>query len=120
MTKTNIERLHDVIDGKRHGRGTGKTFARCHEVAGLIELGHETIYCAMTLWKDVEYLTPMLAGVLQEHGLVMRRGDDPYHYFVVDINEQDIELARIIFEAEKIYNTFRGKEGAIVKMGHND
>ena len=42
---TDIERLHAVINGDVRGRRVGKTFSKCHEVAGLVELGFTEIFC---------------------------------------------------------------------------
>jgi len=43
---TDINWLHEVIEGKRTGVACGISIAKCHEVAGVIELGTEArIYC---------------------------------------------------------------------------
>ncbi len=36
--KTDIDKLHAVVDGRVDYIGCGKTFAKCHELAGVIEL----------------------------------------------------------------------------------
>lgn len=66
---TNLDRLHKVVTKEITGRGCGKTFARCHEVAGFIELGHRTIFCMTSLNRDFLYIKPMIEEVLNEHGI---------------------------------------------------
>ena len=68
--KTDIDRLHKVISGEIYGRGCGKTFARCHELAGIIETSNiSLIICIMTKWNDIFYLKPMIKEVFLEHNL---------------------------------------------------
>jgi len=68
--KTDINRLHEVVEGSRAGRGCGKTFARCHEIAGIIELGKfKKIVCTTTYLDELLNLLPMIEQVFKEHGL---------------------------------------------------
>ena len=64
---TNIERLHDVVEGKVAHRGCGKTYAKCHEVAGLVEVGNTHIICIISVHHDLGYILPMMFEVLDEH-----------------------------------------------------
>lgn len=110
---TDIERLHKVVDGKEQGRGCGKTFARCHEVAGLVELGHKYIFCITTNHKDWQYIEPMLSDVLQEYGIKLTRVRKPDEYRA---NES---IIRLIPKRDQEQRT-RGQEGVLVPMGHWD
>lgn len=74
---TNIDRLHKVVTGEISGRGAGKTFASCHEVAGIVELGKEKqIFVITKFWRDRSYIKPMLWQILQEHGLKTKAIND--------------------------------------------
>jgi hypothetical protein len=67
--KTDIDRLHAVINGKLTGRGCGKTYATCHEIAGFVEVGETEILCIVPIFGWLTWLRAMLIEVLQEHGL---------------------------------------------------
>lgn len=68
--KTDIDRLHDVIQGRIYGRGVGKTTARIHELAGYVELGESRdIICLIPKRRDLHYLRPMVDRIFAEHGL---------------------------------------------------
>lgn len=64
---TDIDRLHNVVDGNKLGRGVGKTFAKCHEIAGLIDLGFKEIFCIIKCYRDTHHILPMLSDVLYEY-----------------------------------------------------
>lgn len=67
---TDIERLHKVISGELTGRGCGKTFARCHELAGQVKVGEfGDIVVGITQYHDLSYLHPMIRQVFEEHDL---------------------------------------------------
>lgn len=66
---TDIELLHKVVSGQVHGRGIGKTFAQCHNVAGAIELGFDNVFMVITNYRDIMYIIPMLRDVLTDHGI---------------------------------------------------
>lgn len=67
--KTDIDHLHDVVELRVHGRRIGKTHARCHEVAGAIELGHKLIICVTAYEAQIENSINQLSDVLDEHGI---------------------------------------------------
>lgn len=72
--KTDIKRLHKVVTKQITGRGYGKTFAACHEVAGSVEVGKEgdTIGILVKRQQDLEYfILPMLIEVFKEHRLFL-------------------------------------------------
>lgn len=69
MNKTDIDRLHRVVVEKPSGRGCGRTFAACHNAAGLFETTPEN---AVIVWLVpraawTRHVIPMLIGVLREH-----------------------------------------------------
>jgi hypothetical protein len=72
---TNLDRLHKTIQQARHDPRDGRTFATCHNVAGLLEttpFGATIVWVLPRMgWAD--HIKPMLAGVLEEHGIVPRR-----------------------------------------------
>jgi len=69
--KTNINRLHDVVAGQKSGRGAGKTYASCHELAGIIETNKDikNIFWKAPYGYWFDHIKPMLHDVLIEHEL---------------------------------------------------
>lgn len=107
---TDIDRLHRVVEGKVDHRGCGKTFARCHEVAGYVELGHRNIFCLVSSIRDREYIVPMLAGVLYDHNLLLGASSPR------DVFTAGNSVIRFITEERDT----RGYEGIMVLMRHED
>lgn len=110
---TDIDRLHRVVEGKERGRGRGKTFARCHEVAGFVELGYKHIFCLVTRFDDWRYIDPMLDEVLTEHGIQFQRQRAHGEYRAQD------SVIRLIPEKDHEHR-IRGYECVLVRMGHWD
>ncbi len=51
--ETDIERLHDVLEGKRTGRGCGRTTAVCHLILGDLEVGESpTVRVLLSSFQD--------------------------------------------------------------------
>jgi len=69
VTETNIDKLHDVIDGKTGARHCGKTYARCHQAAGYVETGMERIYFFVSTPNHISNAMLLLHGVFLEHEL---------------------------------------------------
>jgi len=69
---TDLDRLHQVVEGKLRGRGAGRTFAACHNLAGILETCDENISIAWIIPRMswVFHIRPMLERVLEEHGLL--------------------------------------------------
>jgi len=106
-----IDRLHDVINGDLYGRGVGKTYAKCNDVAGMIGVGINNIYCITTHYRDINYILPMLNEVLSDHEMCIIRKDD--NKIFLDNG------ARIFFIAERdMERRLRGCEGGLVYMRH--
>ena len=70
---TDIDRLHAVVSGKMAGRGCGKTFAKCHEIIGHIDLGETRVTAVVSLSRDVDHILPMLDRVSREAGYQLKR-----------------------------------------------
>jgi len=71
---TDIDRLHDTLRERNvNVRQTGKTFARCHAVAGAIEVGEELVGVLLVYMNQLNYVRPMLISVLEEHGFTITR-----------------------------------------------
>lgn len=66
---TDLVRLHNVASGKLQGRGVGKTYLKCHDVAGTICLGEDYIIVLVSYLRDINYIYPMLREVLHEYSL---------------------------------------------------
>ena len=113
--ETNIEHLHAVVDGVVTGRQCGKTTARCHEIAGMIEVGFSTVYAVITEYRDLSYIETMLNGILSEHHITMNRGLDRYTYSACG------ELIVFIL-ASRVEDQFLSysSSGVIVPIGHYD
>ena len=108
---TDIDRLHSVVSGDIRHRGCGKTFARCHEAAGMIALGHKRIFCRTSTKRDTDYILPMLHDVLKEHGMRLERGTREDEYRVGEA------VIRFI-PGYRFEKATRGCEGVIVPMEH--
>lgn len=74
--KTNINELHKLLEWRNKvgeynlPRGCGKTLLRCHELAGDIEVGKlNTIVICVSYYHILNFLMPVLTGVLAEHHL---------------------------------------------------
>lgn len=105
--KTNIDKLHDVVNNKDE---YGKTFAKCHDVAGFIELDiMNTLYVIMDYYNDIDYIIPILYGVLEEHELSIERVDK------FSILSEGTMIKFIIVRDEYKMN---GSYGGYIKMGH--
>lgn len=65
---TDIDRLHDVIDGKLVYRGCGKTYAQCHQIVGFVDLDELYVTCAVDYVHDLYHIWPMLQEVAEEAG----------------------------------------------------
>ena len=71
--KTCLTRLHEVLLGRLNGRGCGETYARCHILAGMVEIGEKNITCLITQIRDVQYLIPMIMHIFEEHGIEIEK-----------------------------------------------
>lgn len=74
--KTDINELHKLLEWRNKigeynlPRGCGKTLLKCHELAGSIEVGEfNTIVIGIPYYHTLNFLIPVLKGVLDEHHL---------------------------------------------------
>jgi len=112
--KTDIERLHKVVNKELQGRGVGKTFAKCHDVAGLIQTTDvKYIFCMISLKRDMDYILPMLERVLEEHGLTF------YHKLRTELVVNGVTI-KFIREDDFDQRTRGYDNYAIVRMRHWD
>lgn len=66
--KTDVDALHKVINGEVKGRGRGHTFARCHILAGNVELSNVShIVFPVESYVDLKFLIPMIKEVFVDH-----------------------------------------------------
>jgi len=113
---TDLDRLHAVLEGKLVGRGVGKTYARCHVLAGLIEVGHREVVVVLSHRNDLSYVLPMLERVFAEHGLGVER-------VKMDGPSMEVGGARVRFlfcQDLQWEEKLRGLVGGIVYMRHWD
>jgi len=114
--KTDIDRLHAVIEGKITGRGVGRTYAKCHEIAGILEVTDvQDIYLIVTHMSDRYYILPMLISVLDEHFISKAPYRSTDQYITVYPNRKIWFISEYNFDKR-----LRGCEGAIVYMRHED
>lgn len=79
--KTDIERLHSVVERKTCGRGCGKTFARVHELASNIDLDLvRRGVIVITAYRDISYILPMIRAVFEERELPPIKQVGPYKF----------------------------------------
>lgn len=66
---TDIHRLHRVILGDYTGIQCGHTYAKCHELAGVLEITcDKDVLCIISSIRDIEdYLLGMIVNVFKEH-----------------------------------------------------
>ena len=70
--KTDIDRLHAIYEKSSYARGMGLTFAACHELAGVVEVGTcKDIICLLRDHESIRHILPMIRRVFEEHGLVI-------------------------------------------------
>lgn len=68
--KTDLDQLHKVVTGQVYGRRQGKTTARIHELASIIELGNvPEIIIVISAHRDMDYLRPMIENIFRERKL---------------------------------------------------
>lgn len=70
--KTDVDRLRAVVEGRLHGRGCGKTFAACHNLAGLlltVTPGNVIIW-RLPEFFWLSHIKPTLAQVLEEYAIL--------------------------------------------------
>ena len=103
----------DILNKLTSGSEARTSCAKCHDVAGFIELElMSRIYVIMDYYNDINYIIPMLWDVLTEHELSFERVDK----FTVKSNDVTIK-----FIVERDEYKMRGFCGyGIIKMGHYD
>jgi len=109
---TDLEHLHKVVRGEVGGRRCGKTYARCHELAGVIELGNKHIFCGISAELDLGYLLPMISTVFDEHGLKISRVAKD----TIKAGEATIKF----ITPERLDRAGRGVDAVYVAMAHLD
>jgi len=113
---TDLERLRDVISGKRTDRRCGKTHARCHHLAWVILLGeHDTIIVMISHERDINYIKPILIGVLDEYGI----SHEPMGRLKMKCNSKTIMFMAHLDEKGNEYRT-KGIRANYVPMRHWD
>ena len=71
MAVTHIDELRDIITGHVKKRYKGKFFAKCHELAGVMEATNiEIIVCEVAGRNDLDqFIFQSLKTVFKDHGL---------------------------------------------------
>jgi hypothetical protein len=71
---TDINRLHDVLEGRLSGRGCGRTFSELHIMVGYIEVGVKDIVCLVDKYyvADQYYVHDMATNVFRDHKLMFK------------------------------------------------
>lgn len=112
--KTDINRLHSVVLGQLVGRGVGKTTAKIHELAGVIELGDsQVIFCVMTVRSDRFYLRRMIDLIFREHKLKLTKRTS--RGFIC--NSKKVRFVLNIDLNDGIIGNY---DYTIIRMGHDD
>ena len=114
---TDLEKLHDLVEERTRGfslpRQCGKTFLRCHELAGQAEVGDfNCIIVGMSYMSDLDYLLPMVKRVFEEHNLIMRR----LAHNRFRVNDKTI----LFLSADQMKTKTRGLEYFYQPMMHQD
>ena len=112
MNNLNIHKLHDVIQGRSYGRGSGKTTAIIYNLIGNIELGeNRDIVCMISCYTDLYYLRSLIDSIFKDYGLeIEKRYKD---YFIC--NGKTIR-----FITKNNTEHIRGLRATVIQLGHND
>jgi len=110
--RTELDKLHKVKLGYLNGRGCGKTFAKVHDLASHVELGFERVFCVITQYRDLKYLTPMIQGIFEERKLPGVKRITLRHWICGDTHIHFILQDELPIYG---YNNY-----CLIEMGHND
>lgn len=107
--KTDINKLHKVIDSNFNTpREAGKLYAKCHIIAGHVELDKTNIFILISNWGHLSYTTRMLKDVFREHKLEFRP------QAIRSIIKSGDSTLRFILNDSNVEDSMRGREGLIV------
>jgi hypothetical protein len=75
---TDINRLHDVLEGRLHGRGCGKSFATAHVLAGAIQVQNprsvlNKFVVGCSSMQSMEHFKHMFEEVARSYGLWFKK-----------------------------------------------
>jgi hypothetical protein len=99
-TVTNLDRLHEVVLGwPEIKRRVGNTFAHCHTVASLVELGESRILLLLPQMVWEEHVIPMLSDVLFER-CKLRLSRSRYSRYEFDANGVSIAIKSLAFRGD--------------------
>lgn len=97
MTKTDIDRLRQVVQSENNPRGAGKTFAHCHELAGVLSVTKDSVVlCRIETMERLWHIKPMMKQVFVEYGIEFNRfcGYGMMEYNVPDSGRKIVLFAR--------------------------
>jgi hypothetical protein len=94
--KTDLDRLHAVATGELQGRGIGKTWLSCHDVAGALFTDTPRILILEVKWeKDTVWIRGMLEEVLEEYNVKLVPSHEPMRFMCAGKVLQFISSARL-------------------------
>lgn len=106
---TDIDKLHKTLEEiENNPCHTGKTYAKCHIIAGYVELGMENIYIVIKQFGDVQYVTNMLGKVFMEHDLCLNTQQIP------TVIKSGKSRLRLIINSNDMPERLRGTGGGIL------
>ncbi len=106
---TDYNRLWYIVENNisGHTRRIGKTFAKCHELASCIGLGHDNIVCIISVYRDVDYLMRMISSIFREQNIFLtRNGNNKFtanNSNIIFITEDDYHKRPQFYEYTLIY-----------------
>lgn len=107
-SKTDIDRLHAVVDGQVPYRRAGRTTAACHEVASVIELGETEVAVILPFWHWRRHVVFLLTQVLLERGVG--------HLQQVTNSELYVGNTRITILSAASRDSLAGRRGVAVEV----
>lgn len=101
---TDLDRLHYIVNHKAFfelvgaPRGAGRTFASCHNLAGILMTCEEN---AQILWplpqmRWIDHIRPMVSDILEEYGLT-------FHWQRYKLSVNHTKVVFFVIDCEKSY-----------------
>lgn len=76
IKEIDIDKLHDVLEGRTGGRNAGKTFARCVQAMQYIESGIERVYFFISYRNDIRFIAKMMQDIFDYYDMPLERVEE--------------------------------------------
>ena len=76
IKEIDIDKLHDVLEGRTGGRNIGKTFARCVQAMQYVESGIERVYFFVNYRNDLRHTIKMMKDIFDYYDMPLQQTED--------------------------------------------